>query len=174
METQNKTLTKTISVLLTRYTDPFSKIMRVITRCRYTHASIGIGDAYTEFFSFNTKRGFCIENLIRKKRDADCMLYQLRVDEESYLFIQNRIQDFINCKQPYTYSYLGLLLCLLHIPHRSTSSYFCSQFVSELLQLSGAMKLKRPPSLYLPKHFFEEPGLQFCYQGTLKELAVAF
>ncbi len=66
--------TRMISILLTEYTDPFSRVMRIITRCRYTHASIGIGEEFTEFYSFNTKRGFCIENLLRKKRCELCSL----------------------------------------------------------------------------------------------------
>jgi hypothetical protein len=52
--------------------------------------------------------------------------------------------------------------------------YFCSQFVSEMLSLSGAAKLRTPPELYLSKFFPGEPGFELCYRGTLKGLGAAY
>ena len=53
----------------------------------------------------------------------------------------------------YRYSYIGVALCLLRLPFHWKNRYFCSQFVAELLSASGAVPLRKAPSLYLPNHF---------------------
>ena len=53
----------------------------------------------------------------------------------------------------YHYNYVGVALCLLHLPFRWRNRYFCSQFVAELLSASGAVSMRKAPSLYLPNHF---------------------
>ena len=50
----------------------------------------------------------------------------------------------------------GYEFCFVHIPFKRKKHYFCSQFVAEILAESGALKLKRRPSLYLPNHFYRE------------------
>ena len=110
-----------------------------------------------------------------------CALYRLDVTEEIYEKIKEMIEGFqIRVEQyheQYHYNYFGVVLCLLkiprilRIPHYRKNCYFCSQFVSELLTLSGAAKLKKKPSLYLPDDFIREPMLRILFQGSLGELA---
>ena len=164
---------KTISILLTKQFDLFSRVANFFVGGYYTHASIGLSGDEKTFFSFNTKRGFCIEKPIKKKRKNPCVLYQIQVPEQSYDDIVTRIEDFRNHANKYKYSFIGVLLCLLHIPFQIENRYFCSQFVSELLTLSGAAKLKKKPTLYLPKHFSDEPQFMLSYKGTLSGLCEA-
>ena len=69
--------------------------------------------------------------------------------------IAKEIERFLEQKDIYTYSRLGVILCLLHIPHKFENSYFCSQFVAEVLSNSGAVQLKKKESLYLPNHLLD-------------------
>lgn len=89
------TKTKTISVLLTEHSDRFSKLSRIITRCEYTHASIGIEGYDNKFFSFLTKGGFRIERPMMsakfKNKCAICALYRLDVSEEIHTDIKSRL-----------------------------------------------------------------------------------
>jgi len=64
-----------------------------------------------------------------------------------------------------------LMLCMLRIPYYRENNYFCSQFVSELLTVTGAVQLQKQPSLYLPDDFRMEPQLKLFFQVTLRELA---
>ena len=164
---------KTVSVLLTKHVDIFSKISRFLIGGEYTHASIGLSEDKNTFFSFNTKRGFCIEKPIKKKRENPCVLYQIPVTLQSYEDIVTRISNFQSHSDKYHYNFIGLLFCLLRIPFQRKNKYFCSQFVSELLTLSGAINSKKRPSLYLPKHFLNEPQLTLQYKGTLCGLCEA-
>lgn len=67
-----------------------------------------------------------------------------------YTAIQEESEQFLIKREQYTYSRLGAILCLLHIPHKIKNSYFCSQFVVEVLSKAGAVELKKKESLYLP------------------------
>ena len=168
---------KPIYILLTKYNDWFSKTVGLFAGCEYMHASIGLEDGAT-FFSFNTKRGFCIEMPFSKARNIPCILYRLDVPGHIYEDIALRIQPFINDKEQYKFNYLEIVLCILHmpswrIPRQRKTRYFCSQFVSELLHLSGAATLKKNPSRFLPKDFSKDPQFRLCYQGALMGLKSA-
>ncbi|MCL2111463.1 MAG: hypothetical protein FWH32_04300 [Clostridiales bacterium] len=163
---------KKVYILLTKQTDPFSRIFGIMSGCRYFHASIGFEERGT-FFSFNTKRGFCIEQPSIKRQFVPCMLYSLDVSDEIYDDIEERIRVFREREKPYTFSYFGMFLCIfrmpLKIPFLFNDSYFCSMFVSELIVKSGATKLKVKPHRYLPRHFPHEPNLKLCFEGVWGE-----
>lgn len=64
------------------------------------------------------------------------------------------------------YTHASLALCLLHIPSKVKNGYFCSQFVLEMLELSGSVSLKKEASLYLPNQL---PGV-LGELGCVKEV----
>ena len=165
--------TKTIYVLLTAYADFLSLLVRLVTFGRYSHASIGIDEQCGVFFSFVIKNGFHTEHPLNSRRNKKrkCALYMLEITEEAYSSIKDKLNMFNTKTGEYHYNYLGILLCIIRIPHNNKSNYFCSQFVSELLISSGAIILKKKPCLYLPDDFRREPELKLCFQGTLGELA---
>ena len=66
------------------------------------------------------------------------------------MLIEEEISQFLARKEQYIYSRWGVILCLLHIPHKFKDRYFCSQFVAEVLLRAGAVELKKKESLYLP------------------------
>lgn len=133
-----------------------------MSNSEFSHACISLDKENKEFYSFNYK-GFAVEH--HKKRSGLCI--QMRVSEKVYLQAQNRIKEFINENSKYKYSYFGMLLCMLHIPHRFKRHYFCSQFVAELLSYVGIVKLKKQASLYLPYHLISE--VDYCNQVIHKQ-----
>jgi len=160
---------KKIYILLTKQTDPFSRFSSILSGSRYLHASIGFEERGT-FFSFNTKRGFCIEQPSIKRQFVPCVLYSLDVTEEVYKDIEERIRVFRESTQRYTFNYFGMFLAIFRIPLKIPfiyhNSYFCTMFVSEILVKSGAIKLKFKPFRYLPRHFSHEPKLNLCFEGV--------
>ena len=61
-------------------------------------------------------------------------------------------------------------MCGLHIRWQRRRHYFCSQFVSEVLQKSGALELPKPSTLMHPSDYAELPELRCLYRGTLAGL----
>ena len=70
----------------------------------------------------------------RRKEHSVCV--RIRVPASICTDIEREIQQFLEMRDIYTYSRFGVILCLLHIPHKFKNAYFCSQFVAEVLGLS--------------------------------------
>lgn len=157
---------KTITVLLTRYYSTFSNFIYWITGRGYTHASIGLDENEMYYYSFNFK-GFRKEYPGRRVRKCGkSICYKLSVSEEAYERVRKQIEEMEKNKENLYYSRVGVVLCLLHIPFKIKTGYFCSQFVMEMLQLSGSVLPEKSASLYLPNHLPEVLGGLNC----LKEI----
>ena len=146
---------KKISILLTRYNDRMSQCVYWISGRNYTHASIALEDEPEHFYSFNY-RGFTRETL-EKHRDRGVRYsrcYELEVSDEVYAYIKRKIDKFQASRKEYQYNRIGVFLCIIHLPVlKREKHYFCSEFVAECLEESGAVKLKNKPALYFPNHF---------------------
>ena len=143
---------KTVTILLTRYSGLAGRFISGISRYGYSHASISIDAREEIFYSFNYK-GFVIEKPKKRrpqKRRDGSMIIRIQVPEETYVLLKREIIRFINNREKYKYTRFGVLLCLMHIPFKFTDKYFCSQFVAEILEQAGAVKLKKKDMLYLP------------------------
>ena len=144
---------KYLSVLLTKYPDRFARLLARLSGRGYTHASIGLEDE-GRFYSFSF-RGFTEEtpDKFRRHGVTASRCYRIPVNDGAYRLVADRLAAMAARRTDYRYSYLGVALCLLHLPFRRKGRYFCSQFVAELLSASGAVPLRKRPSLYLPNHF---------------------
>lgn len=150
---------KTVSVVLTKYTDRLSNFLYMFCGFGYTHASISLDDESGKMYSFNY-RGFCIETAKKHRRRGveRSAGFTLRISDEAYERLKEEIEHFIANKPDYKYTKFGVLMCFLKIPFKRKNHYFCSQFVAEMLNKSGAVKLKKSPSLYLPNTIWSELG----------------
>ena len=148
---------RTVTILLTKYSDWISDLVYHIGGHGYTHASLSLDEDTTTYYSFNYK-GFCMETVEKHRRRGvrNSLSYQLEVSEQAYEKIKVAIAEFQHSASRMRYTRLGVLLCIMRIPFRWKEHYFCSQFVAELLAESGAVNLAWKPALYLPNHFCRE------------------
>ena len=148
---------KTITVVLTKYSDFLSSFICFFSGGGYTHVSLALDDAANSMYSFNY-RGFCIETPEKHRRRGvtKSICYQLQIPEDAHDGLMRHIQYFIEHREEFSYTKLGVILCFLRVPFTWKGHYFCSQFVAEALALAGAVKLKMKPSLYLPNHLENE------------------
>ena len=115
--------------------------------------SIGLeGDGRFYSFSF---RGFTEEtpDKLRRRGVTAGRCYRIPVTDGAYRLAEARLRAMSARRADYRYSYIGVALCLLRLPFHWKNRYFCSQFVAELLSASGAVPLRKAPSLYLPTIF---------------------
>ncbi|MDO4272135.1 MAG: hypothetical protein Q4D16_00575 [Eubacteriales bacterium] len=147
---------KTVTVLLTKYSDWISTLVYYICGKGYTHASLSI-DGGNTYYSFNYK-GFCRETLDkhRKRGVKRSLSYQLKVSDQAFAEMEGIITSFQADREKFHYTRLGVLFCVLGIPFQRKWCYFCSQFVAEVLTKAGAVSLERPAALYLPNDFQRE------------------
>lgn len=145
---------RTITVLLTKYSDWISNTVYHIGGRGYTHASLALDEDENTYYSFNY-HGFCVETLEKHRRRGvnKSLSYRLRISDEAYDNMKACIEHLKVHTSEFQYTRIGVLFCALKIPFKWKKHYFCSQFVAEIVANSGAIKLKKKPQLYFPNDF---------------------
>ena len=164
---------KTIYILLTRSGTLLSKLVYAATGASYTHASMAFDAELSCLYSSTRKNGYTMfpagpskeylnKGVFRLRDNAPCALYALEVSDEAYSHALCRTEEFMRHSEEYSFNTLGLILCGLHIRWQRRRHYFCSQFVSEVLEQSGALALPKDSTLM--------HQLKCLYKGRLADL----
>ena len=172
---------KTLYIFLTRSGTMLSNLVYHITGAQYTHVSLAFDPDLTTLYSSTRKNGYTMfpagpskeylnRGVFRLREDIPCALYALDVPEEAYLRARRRADHMMAHGELYRFNSLGLLLCALHIRWKRRRHYFCSQFVSEVLQKSGSLDLPKHSTLMHPNDYTSLPQLRCLYQGRLGDL----
>ncbi|MGL5512181.1 MAG: hypothetical protein ACRDBM_02950, partial [Sporomusa sp.] len=119
---------KRIYILLTARPGIGSKAVRILTLSRYSHASVGLEEDLSHFFSFVTGEGFRKEYPLKskkaKKRAARCELYRIDVPDDTYNTLELALEDFRRNSSDYSYNALGVVLMILKFPYPRKRCYF--------------------------------------------------
>ena len=170
---------KKIYILLSRTKTIPSRIIHSFVGGSFTHASIAIRPRTDEFYSFARRTpnnpfnaGFIVEDLhsgtFAKYPNCRCALFSLDVSDEAYRDLEGILASFLEHKDSYDYNFLGLLPTRLGIKTHRKRKFTCSQFVATLLEVSGAARLPKHPSLMMPNDFLSIEGVRAVYSGCLK------
>mgnify|MGYP002611778156 CR=1 FL=1 len=172
---------KTIYILLTRSGTLLSKLVYAATGASYTHASMAFDAELSCLYSSTRKNGYTMfpagpskeylnRGVFRLRDNAPCALYALEVSDEAYSHALCRAEEFMRHSEEYSFNTLGLILCGLHIRWQRRRHYFCSQFVSEVLEQSGALALPKDSTLMHPNDYTQLGQLRCVYEGRLSGL----
>lgn len=160
---------KYITIMFTRFCDLRSSLLYCSCGQKFTHCSIALAEEPDIYYSFNIK-GFAVETMekCRRKGVKDFCSLRITVTDASYELISYRLDCIKERKAELSYSKLGVVCALLHIPYSAKNRFFCSGFVASLLFDSNAVKLRKKPSSYLPYTLLTElvttPDLgEFCF-----------
>ena len=175
---------KTIYILLTRSGTLLSKLVYAATGASYTHASMAFDAELSCLYSSTRKNGYTMfpagpskeylnKGVFRLRDNAPCALYALEVSDEAYSHALHRAEEFMRHSEEYSFNILGLILCALHIRWQRRRHYFCSQFVSEVLEQSGALALPKDSTLMHPQRLPPAAPAEVPVQRTLSRPAPA-
>ncbi len=169
-----------IYILLTYSGTVLSKIIKMFTREPYSHVSVSLDVDLDELYSFGRKvptnplfAGFVKEDVINgvyaQFPKTKCALYEVKISEDNYEKLLLELEKFKSCKDKYKYNLAGLLGYLLNKPIDREYRYFCSQFVSEILNNSGVRLIDKPAPLTSPGDFRRCGDLELIYEGELNK-----
>ena len=172
---------KTLYIFLTRSGTLLSNLVYSLTGAQYTHISLAFDEDLSTLYSSTRKNGYTMfpagpsreylnRGVFLMRENIPCALYALEVTDEAYTRAKRRTQHMMHHGELYRFNSLGLLLCWMHIRWQRRRHYFCSQFVSEVLQKSGALELPKPSTLMHPSDYAKLPELRCLYRGTLADL----
>ncbi|UQZ34070.1 hypothetical protein C2I18_11335 [Paenibacillus sp. PK3_47] len=169
-----------VYILLTNTGTLFTRLIQGYTRAPYNHASISFNRELSELYSFGRKHannplngGFVREDIktgtFSKYPNTTCVLYELKVSGREVEKMKRVLHIFIRSRQKYLYNILGVIGIALKEPVEFSNSYFCSQFVAEILDRSGIKLWNKLPALVTPDDFRQSSRLRLVYEGKLSE-----
>jgi len=162
--------TRKIYILLTKFPDFWSKVVRASTGYGYSHTSIGLEEDLNTFYSFVCK-GFIVEKITRYvKPDREpfpCEMHELEVTEDVYQRIKGELMAFVARQDELAYTKWGTFLCIMRLPYWGKQRYFCSYFVASILEKAEAITLRKHRTRYLPGDFRKHQNIKCCYKGDL-------
>ena len=175
------TTMKTLYIFLTRSGTLLSNLVYSLTGAQYTHISLAFDEDLSTLYSSTRKNGYTMfpagpsreylnRGVFLMRENIPCALYALEVTDEAYTRAKRRTQHMMHHGELYRFNSLGLLLCWMHIRWQRRRHYFCSQFVSEVLEQSGAMTLPKDSTLMHPNDYTTLQDLHCVYEGRLSGL----
>lgn len=168
---------KTIFLLLTDTSSLLSKCIKVFNHQPYNHISLALSPDLTEVYSFGrlhpnnpVNGGFVQENVFHPFfRSAGFQLYEISVSKVQYEQIQSMINQFKEQKDQFDYNFLGLLPAYVNVAWERPSHFFCSEFVSYLLQESSIMPTTTPSCLIRPQDVVHQTNATLINEGILAD-----
>ncbi len=172
---------KSLYILLTRSDSCVSRIIGLLTADNYTHVSISFDPSLSTMYSFARKRvrtplpaGMIKEELdsgfLGKHSYIPCALYEIKVSDEAYESARKEVENMASRMDEYRFNIVGLICCRMNIQLKRKRHYFCSQFVSEVLEKSKAVELPKPAALMRPADYLELEDMRCLFKGSIRKL----
>lgn len=171
---------KKIYIMLTFTGTTLSRAIKIYTRNDYSHTSIALDPELSEMYSFGRKRprnpfigGFVKEKIndgvYKRFYNTECIVYSIDVTLEQYEKVKEIIREFEKEQHKYKYNLLGVLAVVFKMPLERKYYYFCSQFVSEVLEKSGIFSFDGEFTMIKPSDIQKLDRLKVVYRGLLRE-----
>lgn len=154
-----------------------SKIIKVMTRYKYSHMAISFNKKCDKLYSFGRKKynsifdsGFVCENkngeFFKKFKDTKCRIFEVNVTKEQYYNLKKIIKDMKQREEYLKYDYLGICLRYFKIPVSFKNKYVCSYFVAEMLEETEIHKFNKKTCFVEPKDFDNINEFNLIYSGN--------
>ena len=171
---------KHVYIVISQTGTLLSRLLKLVTKAEYNHASISLVPDLGTMYSFGRKNpynpfraGFVTESArfgtFKRFSKTRIVVLDIPVSEEQYLSIQRRIQTMLALRRHYHYNYLGLWLAGLRICYRHKRCFYCSEFVKDLLEKQNIRGVKQLDAIVQPIHFLSLPTAKQVYAGLLQE-----
>lgn len=173
---------KFVYIMLSDTGTLFTNVIKKYTKAPYNHASLSFDPDLKEMYSFGRKNprnpfygGFVKEDIFKGTyslyRETTCVVYKLEVSEREVVKMKRVLDVFIKNNRKYLYNLLGVIGVSMNEPVEFSNSYFCSQFVADVLRRSGIHLWDKLPALITPDDFRKNEKLELIYEGKLFDFA---
>ena len=157
-----------------------SRIIKVLTRKEYNHASISLKDDLSVMYSFGRKYPynpflgrFVIESpdfgTFKRFANTEILLLKVYMGDEEYHHLSSLLSSMLENPKDYKYNYLGLYCAAVNVCHKSPNRYYCSEFVKDLLVRSNVNGAKELENIVHPMSFIGLPNSLTVYNGKLRD-----
>ncbi len=172
-----------IYVVISQTGTMLSRILKLITKAEYNHASLSLVRDLRTMYSFGRLNpynpiigGFVMESpywgTFKRFDQTQAIVLRIPVTEEQYLALENHLQQMYGEKQKYHYNYLGLFLAWFSIAYQQENYYYCSEFIRDTLDRFAIVDAERFEKIVKPENFLRVIGDDVIYSGNLQEYAM--
>lgn len=172
---------KEIYIMLTQMGTLVSRAIKLYTKAKYNHASIGIDPSMRVFYSFARRiryfpliGGFITEivdeGLFLKYCECECIVYSIQVNDDVYRRFLRILNRYRRNPMRYKYNLLGFFGVIFNIPYSCETRNTCAEFVARMLHESGIFSFDKSLSLVRPHELQQIPKLRVVYEGKIKNL----
>ncbi len=167
-------------IVLTRTNTTISKLIGILKKEEYTHASISLDKELNNMYSFARRDTYNPFVGRFKKENINKGIYKLsdnlpgtiikvKASKQQYESAKKIIEHFKVSGEYYKYNYIGIYHNYFNIPICSENRFLCSEFVYYVLNECGIADLKVSRNLVRPQHLLDIEG-QLIYKGNLKKM----
>ena len=176
---------KTIYIVISQTGTALSRILKFITGAKYNHASISLVPDLEVMYSFGRTNpynpfhgGFVIESphhgTFKRFSGTKVEVLAIHVSEGQYINLGQMLEGMAKHRKNYHYNYAGLFLAGAKIHYRRANTYYCSEFVKEMLVRNGIRSARALDDIIEPMQFLTLPDANHVYSGKLKDYASGF
>lgn len=169
---------KNIYLIATSTNTIFSRVLKKSCNEPYPHVSIIFPDEDPSVgYSFSRKKlknpfigGFMVESYnewLKVFSNVECVVYSVNITECQYENLKKDISCFQKNKDIYHYNLLGVIGNAIDMSIEQENHYFCTQFISEILQKNNILDINKFPINTVPKDILNNPKLELIFEGTL-------
>ncbi len=159
-----------------------SKIIRMVTGARYNHVSISPFKDLQPMYSFGRIQaynpfwgGFVQESVhcgtFKRFPNTEAAVAAVPIEEERYQQIKCFLNKMYLNRRNYHYNYIGLFLAGLKKQYCSSNTYYCSEFVRDVLIQFEMADAEQFSPIVQPIDLLEQFRDYVVYSGKLKNYA---
>ncbi len=156
-----------------------SRLLKIITGSQYNHASLSLLKDLQPMYSFGRMQaynpfwgGFVQESIyfgtFKRFKNTEAVVAEVPVDEECYQQMQCFLDKMYQERKNYHYNYLGLFLAGVKKQYCSQNTYYCSEFVRDILIQFEIAESSQFSPIVQPMDLLQEFQEYIIYTGKLK------
>lgn len=167
---------KKINVCLTFSGTLYARLIRWVTKDKYTHVSLALEDDKYTWYSMGRKGKnklwavrFQEENVRERFMqwfpNTELLILEKEVSDDIYYKILAVLDEY--SEDTTKYNYLGVIGATVNKPIEHKGRYFCSELIATILNEVEALDIDIPPVLTKPMDFLADESYVKKYEGDV-------
>lgn len=168
-------MSKKIYIVLSQSYTVLSRIIKKITKEKYSHVSISFDKECTSMYSIGRRftywpfsgiyrRESIYSGVYKANKKSEILVYELKVNTSQY-------ENIIKCLDKYGtpskgYNLIGLILVLFN-KKVDRNKYYCSEFIYKVLSDDTVNIFPKTDNVVKPMDFAKIKGLKTIYEGKV-------
>lgn len=166
-----------IYIVLTQSYTLLARLIRIVTKDKYSHVSLSFDEGCTNMYSIGRKythypfvgvyKNESIYNgVFNLNPKAEILIYELNITNDQYDNIISLLNEY--GKSSKGYNFIGLIFAIFN-KKINRNKYYCSEFIYKILSDESVNLFPKTNNIVKPMDFINISGLNKIYEGKIIE-----